>query len=82
MDTKTVSRADVIAHLEFPVCKIRSGVWIHLQAIGLRRTWELCYALQCSSPEKLLAVMWKMIKKRKRKDSSWQKFLPRPKDGS
>lgn len=82
MDTKTLSRAEIIAHLDTPVCEIMSGVRIHLQAIGLRRTWELCYALHSGTPEKLAAVMWDMIKKRKRKDSTWENLMPGQKVGS
>lgn len=66
MDTKTLSREEIIVHLEAPVCEIMSGVRIHVQAIGLLRMWQLCYTLGCDSPEMLTAVMWDMIKKRKR----------------
>ena len=77
-----LSREEVMAHLDRPVCETLMGLRIHLQVIGLLKTWELCYALKRESPEKLLAVMWDMIKKRKRKDSTWQNYLPAQRDGS
>jgi len=71
-----LSRERIIWHLDTPVCEIMSGVRIHIKVIGLRKMWELCYALRCDSPEVLVARMWNMIKKRKRKDSTWQNYLP------
>ena len=82
MDTTALSREEIIKHLDTPVCEIMSGVRTHVQTINLLTAWKLCYALHCDSPEKLTAVMWSMIKKRKRKDSTWQNCLPGPKDGS
>jgi len=76
MDTKALSREEIVAHLDSPVCEIMSGVRIHVQNISLRTAWKLCYALRCESPEKLAAAMWDMIKKRKRKEPEWQKSLP------
>jgi len=78
---KMLSRERIIWHLDTPVCRILSGLRIHLWAMGLSEMWELCYALGCDSPEKLLAAMWDMIKKRKRKDSTWQNYLPAQKVG-
>lgn len=70
-----LSRAEIIAHLDAPVCGIMSGVRIHVQTISLSTQWKLCYTLHCDSPEKLTAVMWDMVKKRKRKDSTWENDL-------
>lgn len=77
-----MSREEIIAHLDSPVCGIMAGVREHLKAIGFVEMWRLCYALKCDSPEALIAVMWGMIKKRKRKDSTWQNYLPAQRDGS
>lgn len=66
-----LSRERIIWHLDVPVCRILSGLRTHLRIIGLTEMWKLCYALKCDTPEKLAAVMWDMIKKRQRKDSTW-----------
>lgn len=77
-----LSRERIIWHLDVPVCRILSGLRIHLWAMDVQEMWQLCYAFKCDTPEKLLHVMWDMIKKRKRKDSTWQNYLPEQKDGS
>ena len=48
MDSKTLTREEIIVHLDTPVCGIMSGVRIHVQTIGLLKMWQLCYALRCN----------------------------------
>lgn len=71
MDTKPLTREEILVHLDTPVCEIMSGVRTHIRHLSLREVWQLCYALRCRIPDELPAVMWDMIKKRKRKDSGW-----------
>ena len=74
-------RERIIWHLGGPVCRVRMGIKAHIKAIGYLEAWRLCYALKCGSLEALEKTMWNMIKKR-RKDSTWQKCHPGPRDGS
>ena len=68
-----LSKERIIWHLDVPVCRILSGLKIHLRTINMAEVWQMCYFFKCEAPE-LPSVMWNMIKKRKRRDPKWQKL--------
>jgi len=58
-------------HLGVPACKILEGVKNHVAAISYNERWFLFYWLGCKSAEELVALMWALIRlRRKHKRSS------------
>ena len=66
MDAKTLTREEIEAHLDTPVCEIMSGIKAHIKAIGYVKAWQLCFTLKCHSLESLEKTLWAMVKKRKK----------------
>jgi hypothetical protein len=76
-----LSRERIMWHLDVPICRILHGLKIHLATISMNELWQLCYTMKCEVPAHLLDIMWDMIQKRQRKDSTWQNYLPAQEDG-
>ena len=54
-------------HLDVPACRTLRGLKIHIDTIGLREAWWLCYQCNCDSLKQLVAVMWQLIRLRRKK---------------